>query len=118
GGRKPPEASAKNSPQGAYAPRSPSFACRLWQAVHGLGLWWGLPLTLAVALPWYLWANARTDGELFRVFFWHHNFDRGFSGEGLAAHPWWFYGPRVLVDLLPWSLLLPAAAWCLCRRGR
>jgi 4-amino-4-deoxy-L-arabinose transferase-like glycosyltransferase len=97
---------------------APRFPHRLWQAVHRLGLWWGLPLTLAVALPWYLWANARTDGELFRVFFWHHNFDRGFGGEGLAAHPWWFYGPRLLADLLPWSLLLPAAAWYLYRRGR
>jgi 4-amino-4-deoxy-L-arabinose transferase-like glycosyltransferase len=96
---------------------SPKMPHRLWRAAHSFGLWWGLPLMLAVALPWYLWANARTDGELFRVFFWHHNFDRGFGGEGLAAHPWWFYGPRLLVDLLPWSLLLPAAAWFLYRRG-
>lgn len=82
-----------------------------------LGLWWGVPLTLAVALPWYLWANARTDGELFRVFVWHHNFDRGLGAEGaLRAHPWWFYGPCLLRDLFPWGLLLPAVAWS-CWRG-
>ena len=36
-------------------------------------------------------------------------------GSGsLRSHPWWFYGPRLLIDLLPWSLLLPVAgiyAW-------
>src|SRR5262249_22713650 len=29
-----------------------------------------------------------------------------------------FYGPRLLLDLLPWSCLLPAACWWLVRRGR
>jgi hypothetical protein len=78
-----------------------------------------VPLVVALAAPWFLWANARTDGELLRVFFWHHNFDRGFGGEGgLASHPWWFYGPRLAIDLFPWSLLLPAAGWHLWRRGR
>jgi 4-amino-4-deoxy-L-arabinose transferase-like glycosyltransferase len=100
----------------AYASGS-SRGNRLALLARAWGLWWGLPLMLAVALPWYLWANAQTNGELFRVFFWHHNFDRGFGGEGgLAAHPWWFYGPRLAVDLLPWSLVLPLAAWSLWRR--
>src|SRR5439155_25744847 len=34
----------------------------------------------------------------------------------LAAHPWWFYGPRLAFDLLPWSLLLPLAAWLMVRQ--
>ncbi|HSQ56805.1 MAG TPA: glycosyltransferase family 39 protein, partial [Gemmata sp.] len=29
-------------------------------------------IVAAVALPWFLWVNAATDGEFFRVFFWHH----------------------------------------------
>jgi 4-amino-4-deoxy-L-arabinose transferase-like glycosyltransferase len=84
-----------------------------------LGLCWGLPLVLVLALPWYVWANVHTHGELFRVFFWYHNVERAFGGSGvLHAHPVWLYGPRLVVDLLPWSLLLPAAAWYLWRRGR
>jgi 4-amino-4-deoxy-L-arabinose transferase-like glycosyltransferase len=91
----------------------------IWRSAHERGLWWGLPLVALIAAPWYLWANAHTDGELFRVFFWHHNLQRGLGGgEGLAAHPWWFYGPRLAVDLLPWSLALPLAGWYLWRHGR
>ncbi len=87
----------------------------LWRAAHELGLWWGLPLIAVIAAPWYLWANATTDGEWFRVFFWHHNVQRGLGGEGLATHPWWFYGARLAVDLLPWGLALPLAGWYLWR---
>jgi hypothetical protein len=82
-------------------------------------LWWGVPLVVALAAPWYLWANAQTDGELFRVFFLHHNVERGLGGsDNLKAHPWWFYGPQLFVSLLPWSLLLPAATWYSLRQGR
>jgi 4-amino-4-deoxy-L-arabinose transferase-like glycosyltransferase len=101
------------------AEKEPRPLFRALSGAHRLGLWWGVPLVLALAAPWFLWVNARTDGELFRVFFWHHNFDRGFGGDGgLASHPWWFYGPRLAIDLFPWSLLLPAAGWYLWRRGR
>jgi hypothetical protein len=70
-------------------------------------LLWGLPLALAIAAPWFIQANARTNGEFFRVFFWHHNFERAMGGaEDLAEHPWWYYGPRLLVDALPASLVV------------
>jgi hypothetical protein len=80
---------------------------------------WGLPLVLALALPWFIQANVRTNGEFFRVFFWHHNFERAMGGaDDLAEHPWWYYGPRLLVDALPASLLiLPAIALFLRRRA-
>src|SRR5207245_10024423 len=78
-------------------------ALRDWRRLgHRLGLWWGVPLVIAIALPWFVWANARTDGEVFRTFFWHHNIERGFGGsDTLRAHPWWFYGPQFLLDFLP-----------------
>jgi 4-amino-4-deoxy-L-arabinose transferase-like glycosyltransferase len=81
-------------------------------AIRGLGLWWGLPLVVLLTLPWFLWANYQTDGEFFRVFFWHHNIDRGLGTEDkLRAYPFWYYGPQLLLDMLPWSLLLPLAMW-------
>jgi len=92
---------------------------RAWLAlVHRYGLWWGLPLTSAIVLPIYLWANARTGGEFFRAFLWHHNIERGLGGSDvLRAHPWWFYLPHLAADFLPWSLLLPLAVWAFVRRG-
>jgi 4-amino-4-deoxy-L-arabinose transferase-like glycosyltransferase len=90
----------------------------LLRFAHRWGLWWGIPLVLAVASPWFVWANAKTHGELFRVFFWHHNVERGLGGSAaLQAHPWWFYAARLAFDLLPWSILLPLAGWFLWRRG-
>jgi 4-amino-4-deoxy-L-arabinose transferase-like glycosyltransferase len=81
-------------------------------------LGWGVPLVVLLTLPWFLHANAATGGQWFRVFFWHHNVDRGLgTDEQLRSYPLWFYGPQLLADLLPWSLLLPLAAWYLWRRG-
>jgi 4-amino-4-deoxy-L-arabinose transferase-like glycosyltransferase len=93
---------------------------RCWlRLIHELGLWWGLPLVVALISPWCIWADRQTNGSLFRTFFWYHNFERAFGGSGgLRAHPWWFYGPRLAADLMPWSLLVPAAAWYFLSRKR
>jgi len=64
-------------------------------------------IALAIAAPWYVWANAATDGEFFRTFFLYHHVNRAFGGaEALAGHPWWYYIPRFAADFLPWSPLL------------
>lgn len=77
----------------------------------------GSMLVVLIAAPWFVWANLRTDGRLWDVFFVYHNFERGFGSESLAAHPWWHYGARIWIDAFPWSLALPAAA-ALAWRGR
>lgn len=71
---------------------------------------WGLPLVLAIGMPWFLWANAQTDNRVWHEFVWYHNVERGLHGT-LVSHPWWFYGPRLAIDLVPWSVLIPLAAW-------
>jgi 4-amino-4-deoxy-L-arabinose transferase-like glycosyltransferase len=80
-------------------------------------LWWGIPLVFAIAVPWFIWADMETNHQLFRVFFWYHNVERGFGGSNLSAHPWWFYGPRLVLDLMPWSLAIPVAGWYCWRRS-
>ncbi|MBY0528052.1 MAG: glycosyltransferase family 39 protein [Gemmataceae bacterium] len=125
-------------PQGAYAPRSPNAntprspnanaprspnanAPHSPNAFFRSSLWWGVPLTLALTVPWFWWANEQTGGEFFRVFLWKHNVERGFSSDdtgGMHARPWWLYVPYLAVDLLPWSLLLPFAIWHFMRKAR
>jgi 4-amino-4-deoxy-L-arabinose transferase-like glycosyltransferase len=83
--------------------------------------WWGFALSVILAAPWFIWANVHTQGELFRVFFWHHNMERAMgSASELAVHPWWYYGPRLLVDAAPWTaLMVPAVIWFVrCGRWR
>ena len=96
----------------------PPWRWRPWlRFIHELGLWWGLPLVLALALPWFLWVDAATHGEFFRVFILRHNIERGFGGPTLRSSVWWFYGPQFVADFLPWSLLLPTAVYLCWRRG-
>jgi 4-amino-4-deoxy-L-arabinose transferase-like glycosyltransferase len=87
---------------------------RLW--LRSLGFGWGIPLVIALAGPWFVLASLETRGDFLRVFFWHHNLERGFGGDaGLASHPWGLYFARLPVDLLPWSLLAPLACWLMLR---
>jgi 4-amino-4-deoxy-L-arabinose transferase-like glycosyltransferase len=91
---------------------------RHWgRLANSLGVWWGLPLVLVLTAPWFLWADAATEGEFGRVFFWYHNLGRGLGGSGLRSNPWWFYFPQFAGDFLPWSVLLVPAAWWYWRRG-
>jgi 4-amino-4-deoxy-L-arabinose transferase-like glycosyltransferase len=91
---------------------------RAWLTlVRRLGLWWGLPLVVVLALPWFVAADEDTGGELFRVFFWYHNVERALGGGHLRSNPWWFYGPQFIVDFLPWSPFVVGMAVLAWRRG-
>jgi 4-amino-4-deoxy-L-arabinose transferase-like glycosyltransferase len=96
----------------------PPWQLYRWRKLaHHLGVWWGLPLVAALTVPWFWYADRVTGGELMRVFFWHHNVERGLGGSGLRGHPWWFYAPQFAVDFLPWSLLVPVVVWYFVRGG-
>jgi 4-amino-4-deoxy-L-arabinose transferase-like glycosyltransferase len=85
---------------------------------HRLGLWWGLPLVFVIAGPWFFWAAFQTDGALEQSL-WYHNVVRAVGGiEKMRARPLLFYIPRLAMDFLPWSVLLPFALWYFCRRSR
>lgn len=81
----------------------------------------GIAVTLAIviAAPWFVAAHFATAGEFTKVFFWYHHVNRAFGGaEALAAHPWWFYAPRLIADFLPWTPLALIAVWRLSRTDR
>src|SRR5579863_46005 len=68
----------------------------------------GMLLFCAVALPWYVAVQIKNP-EFFRVFILEHNLAR--FGTNLYRHkePFWYYGPVVLLGLVPWTILMIAA---------
>ena len=68
------------------------------------------PLIIAVfcvtALPWYILCALRNPDSL-RVFIWQHNFQRYLTPVFEHRQPFWFFGPVLLLGILPW---LPLAA--------
>jgi len=87
---------------------------RVWSEISWVR---GLFLTLVVVVPWYAWAESRTPGflEYFLVGeHWQRFVVPGWQGDLYgSAHEfphgtiWWF----AVMAFLPWSLLLPVAAW-------
>jgi 4-amino-4-deoxy-L-arabinose transferase-like glycosyltransferase len=54
------------------------------------------------ALPWYMLC-ARRNPDFFRIFIIEHNFKRFLTPEFQHIQPFWFYGPIVILAVLPWS---------------
>jgi 4-amino-4-deoxy-L-arabinose transferase-like glycosyltransferase len=57
------------------------------------------------ALPWYILC-ARRNPDFFRIFIIEHNFKRYLTPEFQHIQPFWFYGPIILIAILPWSVIL------------
>jgi len=92
----------------------------------GAALLWGLltrrvravlrlshPLAMAAfcvtALPWYILCSLRNP-DFLRIFIWQHNFERYLTPMFEHVQPFWFFGPIVLVGIVPWTPLLYAPA--------
>jgi len=54
------------------------------------------------ALPWYILC-ARRNPDFFRIFIIEHNFKRFLTPEFQHIQPFWFYGPILILAVLPWS---------------
>jgi 4-amino-4-deoxy-L-arabinose transferase-like glycosyltransferase len=61
------------------------------------------------ALPWYILC-ARRNPDFFRIFIIEHNFKRFLTPEFQHIQPFWFYGPTLMLAVLPWSATLLWAA--------
>jgi len=65
-----------------------------------------------VALPWYVLCAIR-NADFLRVFLWQHNFERYVTPIFEHRQPFWYFGPIVLLALLPWTALL----WPVAQEG-
>jgi len=80
---------------------------RQWSVLRRIHLLPGILLFLAIALPWYLQAEARHEGYL-RYYFWEEHFGRFSSNDFERNQPWYYFIPVGLIGFLPWTLLIPS----------
>jgi 4-amino-4-deoxy-L-arabinose transferase-like glycosyltransferase len=69
----------------------------------------GITLFCAVVLPWYVAVQIRNP-EFFRVFILEHNLARFRRNLYHHTGPLWYFVPVLLLGLIPWTMLVVAAA--------
>ena len=82
---------------------------RQWRPALRLAHPAGIAAFAAVAVPWYALCAWRNP-EFLRTFLLLHNVERYLTPVFQHRQPFWFFGPILLIALLPWSVLLIAAA--------
>lgn len=70
----------------------------------------GLPIFLAVVLPWHYLVYKATDGLFLKVFFLYENVARYAGHTNMGKMSWWFFIPTILAGFFPFILLTPALA--------
>jgi 4-amino-4-deoxy-L-arabinose transferase-like glycosyltransferase len=79
---------------------------KLWHQMHPAV---GIPIFLAIAVPWYVLAIWANGSDYIEMFFGYHNIERFTSVVNDHAAPWYFYFAVLLVGFAPWSSYLVAA---------
>ena len=103
-------------------PHLPSYIYRFggrmgnWGWTKQLRPWVGVPILLAVTLPWFVAAWIQTDGELIRVMIGKHVVERGLTGLEGHAQPPGFFLATIWGTFWPWSILLIPTAYHVSRR--
>lgn len=81
---------------------------RLLCGMSELGLWWGVPLVLAVFVPWMVLVARR---EPYAWDLWSYEYLDRLAGHypGSRSGRWFYYVPLAFALLSPWCLSLPQA---------
>ncbi|MGB9688024.1 ArnT family glycosyltransferase [Thermogutta sp.] len=82
---------------------------RILAAVRKMFLLPGLLVTLAVAMPWYIWVGMRTNGEWLKGFFLTHNVGRFLHPMEDHSGPIFYYPLVLFACFFPWALFLISA---------
>ncbi|HTD71979.1 MAG TPA: glycosyltransferase family 39 protein [Steroidobacteraceae bacterium] len=78
-----------------------------WRRLH-LAL--GLPLFLAITVPWH-WLAARRLDDFLQFFFVHEHFARYLTPISDRQEPWWFFGWVFLAGTVPWTVPALRVVW-------
>jgi 4-amino-4-deoxy-L-arabinose transferase-like glycosyltransferase len=89
-----------------------ALATKQWRAAMGLVHPLSIMAFSIVALPWYVLCAFRNP-DFLRVFLWQHNVERYATALFQHRQPFWYFGPIVLIAILPWTALL----WPVAQQG-
>jgi 4-amino-4-deoxy-L-arabinose transferase-like glycosyltransferase len=88
------------------------LATRQWRVAMRVARPISVVAFCVVSIPWYALCAARNP-DFLRVFFWQHNFERYTTPMFQHRQPVWYFGPIMLLALLPWTVLL----WPVAQQG-
>ncbi|MDB6083182.1 MAG: glycosyl transferase family 39, partial [Gammaproteobacteria bacterium] len=63
----------------------------------------GLPLFLAITVPWH-WLAARRLPDFLQFFFVHEHLSRYLTPSANREQPWWYFAAVFVVGSIPWTL--------------
>lgn len=102
----------------------PLSAALGWRLAGGMKPGWpwvrGLMLSLGLGLSWFVVVSVR-DPKLLHYYLHDELLNRVASHSHGRKQPWWFFGPVLLVALMPWSfcgIRVVRQAWSRLRSGR
>jgi 4-amino-4-deoxy-L-arabinose transferase-like glycosyltransferase len=82
-----------------------ALATKHWRAAIRVAHPFAIAAFCVVALPWYVLCAVRNP-DFLHVFLWQHNVERYATPMFQHRQPFWYFGPILLIALLPWTALL------------
>ncbi|HKV06444.1 MAG TPA: phospholipid carrier-dependent glycosyltransferase [Candidatus Acidoferrales bacterium] len=82
-----------------------ALASKQWRKALRLAHAIAIASFCVVALPWYVACEIRNP-DFLRVFLWQQNFERYLTPVFQHRQPFWFFGPIILLALVPWTAFL------------
>ena len=80
-----------------------SLYSRDWRPWRRLNAAWGMPLFLAITVPWH-WLAAARLADFLQFFFVHEHFARYLTPIADRQEPWWFFAVIFIAGTVPWTL--------------
>ncbi|HLN49474.1 MAG TPA: phospholipid carrier-dependent glycosyltransferase, partial [Steroidobacteraceae bacterium] len=71
-----------------------------WRRLH---IAWGLPLFLAITVPWH-WLAALRLADFAQFFFVHEHWARYLTPSANREEAWWYFGVVLVLGSAPWTL--------------
>lgn len=88
------------------------YVGKFWQVVREMKPLIGLPIFLAISVPWFVLVILKNGDNYIESFFGYHNLERFTEVVNNHRAPWYFYFVVVFVGFFPWSIHLP---WAIAR---